>query len=164
MNRYLNIIVFVFAIAGVLFSLLDSSEAVYRQDLRATKVNLSFLINENGSPFKIDKKSIIHIFGPNCSYCVKDKRLLAKTALKDKADLVGLEILDDENAIPTPFDPNIYSRMAVAQNYRFFMELGTTGIPVTLIVGKSGNIIYSKLGALDNFIIENEIIPIINAK
>ncbi|MCE2991516.1 MAG: hypothetical protein LW825_01115 [Candidatus Jidaibacter sp.] len=164
MNKSLNIVVLIVAVAGILFSLLGSSEAVYRQDLRATKVNLSFLVDETGAPFKIESRSIIHVFGHNCSYCVKDKKLLAKLGLKDKVDLVGLEVLDDEHALSSPLDSNVYSRIAIAQNYRFFMELGATGIPVTLIVGKNGNIIYSKLGALDNFIIENEIIPIIDAK
>lgn len=139
---------------------LNISHAVFGEDLVGRNISMDMLTDVNGEPLKIKNRSVLHIYTNQCPSCIKDKHIFSSMDLKNRVDLIGLKWAKKSN----PDNPGVYSRIALTNNTDFFVELGMKLVPVTLVVGKNGEILYSHLGKLEKSTVEDEIIPIINAK
>lgn len=153
------------ALSLVLFFMLlsgtpSASNAFFNDDLVGHNINMDLLTDANGAPLKLKNRSIIHIYTNQCPSCIKDKHLFTTMNLKNKVDLIGLRWSKNS----TPDNPGAYTRIALSKSSDLFVELGMKIVPVTLVVGKNGEILYSHLGRLQKSTLEDEIIPIINAK
>lgn len=153
------------ALSLVLFFILlsgtpNTSNAFFSDDLTGHNINMDLLTDANGAPLKLKNRSIIHIYTNQCPSCIKDKHLFTTMNLKNKVDLIGLKWSKNSN----PDNPGAYTRIALSKSSDLFVELGMKIVPVTLVVGKNGEILYSHLGRLQKSTLEDEIIPIINAK
>lgn len=165
----LMIIIFSLSILVLLMGILKPTYVEFAREVKGRSINMELLEDASGNKLNIGNRALIHIYADYCPSCVKDKYLFEEMGLKNNYDVIGLQWIKKSNAgkpkIKQAYDTSkAYSRVAHAKNSDFFVELGMTIVPLTLVVGKNGKILYSHRGKLDKDTIENEIIPIINAK
>ncbi len=144
----------------LLFGAVHTTFASFHRDLVGQTIDMNMLTDTNGSALKVKNRSVIHIYTNQCPSCLKDKHTFSTMNLKNKVDLIGLKWSKRSN----PDNPGVYSRIALAKNSDLFVELGMKIVPLTLIVEQNGKILYSHVGKLEKSIVEDEIIPVVNAK
>jgi hypothetical protein len=161
----LAFLIFALSFLVLIIGILTPERVGFAGDIKGRYMNLKLLEDSNGDPLIIKNHSLIHIYTDYCPGCLKDKVLFESMDLKDKYDVIGIEWKKSASGKALHYDTSkAYSRLAHAINTDFFVQLGMTIVPLTLVVGKDGKILYSHRGKLNKSALENEIIPIINAK
>lgn len=130
----------------------------------AKSIDLKLLVDEKGQPFKLSQNSMIHLHADFCGSCNHDKELFLDNDLKSKIPLIGLKWVHRSKHSKTLPDKDVYSKVITATDTDFFVKLGMTTVPLTLIVDPNGQILYSHLGKLKQAEIDNEILGIIHAQ
>ena len=160
-----NKLIFAFAtfscVMLILLSGLFDTKSPYRFNLKGKSIALEELEDLSGNAISLDKNSLIYIHSKTCINCKSDMSLFKQMDLKSYGNVLGLSIAGDIYYNDTG---GMFSNVLRAKTSGFFVELGISFVPVTLVVGRTGEIIYSHIGKLNTKTIKDEIIPIISSE
>ncbi|MCC2646089.1 MAG: dsbE [Rickettsiaceae bacterium] len=104
---------------------------------------------------------VINIFATWCGYCNREKPLLKEMVEKYPLPVYGVLYLDDINNVP-PETKELFKDILVDNNGTFLPELGTEGIPETLII-KDNKIIYHLRGSIERSVLDKDLYNILES-
>lgn len=123
-------------------------------------LNVLYKLDDINS-LQLTRRTLIHINIDNCSSCNSDKKIFGEYNVKSRFSIVGLNWLDQRGVKNLDALNSVYSDQIYTPNTDLFVKLGLCTVPVTLIVGINGQILYSHYGQINKSILENEITPIL---
>lgn len=107
--------------------------------------------------------SLLNVFASWCAECRREHPLLMRLREDDVVPLHGLNYKDKpEDArgwLDGLGDP--YTRTGADLDGRVAIDFGVYGVPETFVIDRQGRIAYKHIGALDQEILENRILPLV---
>lgn len=109
--------------------------------------------------------SMINVFASWCVECRVEHPILMELAAQGVVPIYGLNYKDKPDDARRWLDNlgDPYTRTGADRNGRVAIDWGVYGVPETFIVNKDGEIVYKHIGALSWEIINEKIIPVIEA-
>lgn len=156
-------VIFAVVLMTLLYGLLKP-DVTREFDLRDRQIKISDLMDASHGELELDRNSVIYIHTDTCRNCLEDMDLFKKLDLKSQGNIFGVKLREDRVNARIMNDSRIFSKTYKARTSDFFVELGISFVPVTLVVGTDGKILYSHLGKLNIKNITDEIIPLISTK
>ncbi len=112
------------------------------------------------------KIQIVNFFASWCVPCLAEHPLITKLSKRDDVIINGIAYSDTGINIEKWLNKhgNPYARIGIDTGRRIGIDWGVTGVPETYIVNKDGVIIYKHGGPLRSDVINDEIIPLLEAQ
>ena len=165
MNNKASIIIFIIFISILYAGLFNNSKLVYSPliDKNLPEFNLPILQSQstaNISNFP-DEAFLLNIWASWCVECIREHRVLNIINSDKKIKIIGVNYKDSqEDAIGwlkiygNPYEYNIFDK-----NGQLGIDLGVYGVPETFLIDKNKIIRAKYIGAINEDIYYNEILP-----
>lgn len=169
---FLSIFILFFSVATILFKSLKINKIFVPNELIGKKIPefkselffKEYPINSN-QIFKDKKYYLINIFASWCGPCRKEHPLLMKLSKEKKLEIVGINFKDNKkNAISfLENEGNPYSKIIKDEDGHLSIDIGSYGIPETILINKD-KIIISKFVGPINLKDYKNIIKLVNSE
>lgn len=112
------------------------------------------------------KTTIVNIWASWCLECDREHSILIKMSQNKNFDLIGINYKDNSEDAKNwlGMRGNPYRIIIADINGDLAMNLGVYGVPETYIVNANKEIIYKHIGPLNQYVVENEIMPLLLTK
>ncbi|MCE2993284.1 MAG: hypothetical protein LW826_03705 [Candidatus Jidaibacter sp.] len=156
----------------ILFAMLnkESSFNTYQQSMAdrfiGKKLDFSNIVDVENKKFSPELPAMIHVFTNYCKYCKNDLALFRRLEDRSNYRIYGLiwsDQLSDAKVFTANY-PHDYDEILFSTAPNIFIELGVKGIPITIVVGVDGEILYYKAHSLNFAEIQSNILPKLSMK
>ncbi len=112
------------------------------------------------------KPALFNVWATWCSACLDEHPLLMDLARRRGVPVYGLNYKDDRRAALGWLEQfgNPYRWVAYDGDARVGIEWGVYGAPETYLISADGVVLYKHIGALNETIVEQEILPLLKRK
>ncbi len=110
-------------------------------------------------------KTIVNVWASWCLECDREHSYLIELSKNEDIDLIGINYKDEPNEAKNWFSMrgNPYRIIIKDSLGDLALDLGVYGVPETYIIDENQIIRYKHIGPINGYVIENEIMPLINA-
>ena len=110
-------------------------------------------------------KTIVNVWASWCLECDREHSYLIELSKNEDIDLIGINYKDepDEAQNGLSMRGNPYRIIVKDSLGDLALDLGVYGVPETYVIDENQIIRYKHIGPINGYVIENEIMPLINA-
>ena len=110
-------------------------------------------------------KTIVNVWASWCLECDREHSYLIELSKNEDIDLIGINYKDEPNEAKNwlSMRGNPYRIIIKDSLGDLALDLGVYGVPETYIIDENQIIRYKHIGPINGYVIENEIMPLINA-
>ncbi len=117
----------------------------------------------SSADFKTGEVSILNVFASWCTACLEEHPFMMSLSESGLVQFYGLNYKDSPDAASEWLDKygDPYMRTGADINGRVAIDWGVYGVPETFIVDQQGIIAYKYIGAINQKVLDEEILPVI---